>query len=88
MLLNEMFSDVSAERVQDLMQNLDFQAKVGLNEAIEASKELSDEELRRSIEKAYQPAFAALKDKLSKEGWNDSEQRAAHMVARGELKLR
>jgi len=86
--IKEMFSDINIERVRDLMDNRDFQAKVGLNEAIEQSRKLNNGELSRSIEVAYQPAFSALTNKLTKEGWSPSEQRAAHMVTRGELKLR
>lgn len=87
-----MFPGVKPERVEELLQNPDFQARqamanlsLELRRMQEAGQDVSG--LSSLLDKAYTPSMQALGDKL-KAGWNNSEQSAAHMVTEGTVKIR
>ncbi len=91
--MKDLFPGVKAERVKKLLQTPDFQARQALadlsSEMTRMQKDGVDlTRLQALLKKAYTPARLALGENLTKAGWNNEEQGAAHMAEEGRLKIK
>lgn len=91
--IKDMFPRAKPERVESLLQSKDFQARqalVDLSSQIKRKQETGKDvtALTELLDRLYTPSMQALGDKLTKAGWTQTEQSAAHMVAQGKVKIR